>query len=218
MHSRHLFIDKDGWRRFFEAIQELRKKGSIDEKDVSILLYDTSIQEVLRSFGPEDTFNIDPVFVLQRIENTRKTLDNARKQELEKQKVAFGQKLSQAEQEMNDRLFSAVASIKEEIRNEAKTVAKDLYNGFVITVVILLILLSMKIIPVLLRNWPVIEPVAWLVGIAMPIVLFLLGYKFDPFQLKDRFRNGLFDSIYRRKLRRAKLEKIEASFIKQKGT
>jgi len=213
MHSRHLFIDKDVWRRFLETVQELRKNGNIDEKDVSILLYDTNIQEVLRNYGPEDAGKVDPVFVLQSIESIKRSLDNARKQELERQQAAFEQKLSQAEQEMNDRLFSALASIKQEIKTEAEAAAKYLHSAFMIAAVILLIVLSVKTIPVLLRNWAAIEPVAWLVSIVLPIMLILLGYKFDPFQLKERFRNWLFNSIYQRKLQKSKLERIKPSLM-----
>ena len=58
IHSRHLFIDREVWKRFYTTMMDLRKRGSIDERDISILIYDNHIQDILKTYNPEEAGEI----------------------------------------------------------------------------------------------------------------------------------------------------------------
>lgn len=213
MHSRHLFIDKEVWRRFYETVEDLRKKGNINEKDISILLYDQHIQEVLRTYDSENADKVDAGWVLERIEDVKKRLDKAKEQEMETQKTIFEQKLSQAEKEKEDRLFRALSKRKEALKTDSEKESKFWLNCTITLTCIFLLGLSILTIPSLLRNWSFIEPLAWLIAIVLPIFLALLGFKFDLLQLRVRLKGWLFNWLYRRKLRNSKLEELETDLL-----
>lgn len=209
MHSRHLFIDKEVWKRFYDTVEDLRKKGNINEKDISILLYDQHIQEVLRTYDSENAEEVNAGFVLENIKDVKKHLDKAKEQELERQKGAFEERIAQIEKDKNERWYHALDRIKEGIKKEANKLAKYLYVGLVIMTVILLVVVSVWTIPLVLRKWDVIEPIVWLVSAFFSIIWFLLGFKFDPLRIRVRLREWLFNLIYLRKLRNLRVEELE---------
>jgi hypothetical protein len=213
IHSRHLFIDKDVWKRFYETLRDLRARGDINEKDVSILLYDQRIREDLRTFDPENAGEVDTGWVLKNIEDAKKHLDRTKEQELEKQKVYFEQKLRQADLDRTERVLRSVSEMKEKLKTEAQNKTKYWINGLMIVVSLVLILFSISTIPLLLRKWSVIAPLVWLVTFIVPIVLSFLGFRFDPFQIREKLKSWLFNRIYRKKLQTSKLQELEASFI-----
>ena len=82
IHSRHLFVDQDVWKVFYTTISKLRVQGDISDKDISVLLYDKQIQEVLSEQEPE---GIEKDWILENVLEARKRLES-REQVLSNQK------------------------------------------------------------------------------------------------------------------------------------
>jgi hypothetical protein len=214
MHSRHLFINKELWKKFYETVETLQNKKTINDKDISILLYDKHIQEILGTYSPEEVSKIDASWVLNNIENAKKRIDKTKEEELVKQKAIFEQKITQIEQEKNNRLIQKLSEIKKTIETEAEKVAKRWFNGLIIIVFFILMLVLIQIIPLFLRKWVTIEPMVWLLAFALSLITSLLGIRLDPGQLRNRLKRWLFNKIYRKKLQNSKLEELENHILK----
>jgi hypothetical protein len=214
MYSRDLFIDKDIWRRFYDIVEDLRKKGNIYEKDISILLYDRHIQEVLRTYGPEDLVKIDDGWVLENIKEAKQRMEKAKTQELVKQKVIFEQKLTQSEKEQNEKWNNSILKIKNDFEIKAKKQANVLDIMAKILLILILIGLTIILARPLIKNWIKIEPWVWLITVDFSAILTILGLKWEnifKFELRVKF----FNWIYQRKLREwePKFKKIETEIF-----
>jgi hypothetical protein len=75
-HSRQLFVDQAIWKKFYKTVADLRSEGSIDDKDVSLLLFDSHIQEVLREYEPEDVDRVE-TDLMKIIEDYEKRRDDS---------------------------------------------------------------------------------------------------------------------------------------------
>lgn len=87
IHSRQLFIDQAVWKRFYETVTTLRKDGSLDDKDLSILLFDGHIQEVLREIDLEDLEQLKPELIIEKVEDAKKRLDESKEDSTAKLEV-----------------------------------------------------------------------------------------------------------------------------------
>ena len=116
MHSRHLFIDREVWTRFFRTINDLRKKGSIDERDISILIYDRHIQDILKTYNREEANEIGEGWILKEIDSVKKGIDKEREQEIEALRKEFEQKTIETNRETDEKWLRKIADIKEKNR------------------------------------------------------------------------------------------------------
>lgn len=210
MHSRHLFIDREVWGRFRKTVLDLRRKGDIEGKDISILLYDKHIQEILRTYNHEDARKIEANWLLKNIANAKDRIDKIKDQELEKFKMDFEQKLVHAEKEKEEKLLRKIEEIKKSIETKSEEKAKYLIIGLGIVATIILVVISILTIPSLLNKWQVIEPLAWLVTLLIPIILVVLGIRVDVGKTKVRLKGWFFNRIYRKALRNSRIGELEA--------
>lgn len=215
MHSRHLFIDKDVWRQFYKTVEYLGNKKIINDEDISILIYDRHLQEVLRTYSSDEVGKIDVSWTLNNITDAKKRIakvvNKTIEEKLEKQKTLFEKKITLVEQEKKDKFFSVLGDVKKKIENESKNKAKFYIILFGIIISLILIMISIKTIPLILSKWNIIEPVAWLISIFWPIVLFFLNIKFNLLRLKFKLERLLFNFIYKRRLKNSKLDELEST-------
>ncbi len=199
MHSRDLLVARDVWSRFYQTIEELRARGDIDEKDVSVLLYDSQLQELLIQSRPE---HIRGEWVLKGIEDAKARLEEARKRELEAQKSAFEQKMGQAEEEREDRLLGMVRDAKEKVKREAE---RQTAIWFVIAVLAVFVVLVGGSVAL----WTLIQPLAGLLEFVFSLLVVVLSLVLDPLRVRERLKSRMFNRVYRWKLRSSVLEDLE---------
>ena len=117
MHSRQLFIDQSVWKQFFRTVTNLRKEGSIDDKDVSILLYDGNIQEVLREIDSTDADHFDSEMIIETIEEVKKRQDENKSPEVQvdlrkeilrqEELISATEQLSAANQQLHEQITTS---------------------------------------------------------------------------------------------------------------
>ena len=212
MHSRHLFIDREVWIRFFMTINDLRKKGSIDERDISILIYDRHIQDILKAYNPEEANEIEEGWVLREIEAVKERVDEEAKHEIEELRKEFEQKAIETSREKSretdEKWLGKIADIKSGLENDAAKESKYICVGVEIIIFGLLIILSILAVPEVLKRWQTIEPVSWVASILLAALVYLFGIKINPGGVRTRFRSWLFNYLYRKKLRTSRLHDL----------
>jgi len=97
---------------------------------------------------------------------------------------------------------------KEKMEKDAERKSLYIYNGSRFIIFILLIFLSILTVPTVLKKWQIIEPVAWLVSILFAVLVYLYGIKISPAGIRTRFKNWLFNYIYRNKMKKSGLDNL----------
>ena len=152
---RDVFINVRIWEKFYDSIQELKQKDVLSEKDISSLLWQDYIEDVLCNLDEQDADKITQEFVLAKTKEAKEVtqiIDKKRKkteERLEKQQ----QEIETQQQEVNalkqeiDALSQERAD-KEEIqreyiKNNAEKMAKrrsSVISSVVTTIIILLLI------------------------------------------------------------------------------
>jgi hypothetical protein len=226
-YSRNLFVDQAVWKQFYKNVVELRREGSLDDTQVSILLYGRHIQEVLSDYEPDEADDIDLSVILKDIEELRShaqqvesdirapimsppAVESSIPPEVEKELSALRAEIEKLKREGNEMVISTIERWKKQRELEAEMAAKKW------TVLVKLIFSASLITggwllshPVS-RYWQSIEPIAWVMFPLIAAVLSLLGIKLDLFHLGNRLYDGIFNLILRRKLR--SLNQAEMNF------
>lgn len=232
-HSRSLFVDQTVWKQFYRNVAELRSEGSLDDKQVSILLYDRHIQEVLSEYDSDEAEEIDPTMILKDIEKLRsESQDNepiaerpvesmsphapilelveAPADDVSKQLTDLREEVRRLRRERNEMEINTIERWKKLRELEAETEAKVWTALVKVAIVLVTVGISVFLINPVRDRWETIEPIAWLM---IPVVASsgsLLGIRLDPFQWSARLYARVFNIVLRRKLRG--LERAEMNF------
>ena len=80
-HSKGLFINRKIWDKFYEILTKLKASGTIDEKDISILIYDSAIQSDLRKMKDYEAPELSKDVIFDRLseikeQTTQKEAEN----------------------------------------------------------------------------------------------------------------------------------------------
>jgi hypothetical protein len=220
VHSRELFVDRGVWERFVETLRSLRERGRVSEEEVSVLLYDQRLDEMLRALTRDEVGRITPEFVARALEaaqGRRGALLEGRvaaeraamERELAGARHGFDAEMARAEQEMVDKLLGALEEAKASLRKRAGNHAKRVHRGGLAVVAVTLCGLSIWSMPKVIESWNTIEPAAWLVGILWGPLIAYLGYRKDWFGVGEKLRARLFQIFYQRMLRGAEIERLE---------
>lgn len=209
-HSRSLLIDKDVWRKFITKVDQLRKDGKIDIPEISALLYDKHLMELL---GSADVLQSDKYektqWILDEAKESQKRIDKKYKDELEKKtcevKNVFEGKRRKKESDVLDILNKA----KDSEKAKARRISDIVHYSIVVVIVLILALTFRKMLSLIRDNWQQIDPIAWLVSILLGIVILLLGSKCC--RLKERLDLGtlIFNFVYRKFLQNPSFEELE---------
>ena len=221
-YSRNLFVDQEVWKQFYKNVAELRSKGSLDDTQVSILLWDPHIQEVLSEYEPDEVQEIDPESILRDIEKIRETGPLPRPQlppatqvaepsdDLRRQLTSLQDEVNRLKEEKNDMALSTIERWKKVQELEAERGAKVITILIKGAFVIGMVLFGWYIIGPLTRHWIDVEPIAWLLTIVFSLILPVLGVSTDIFHWSTKLYDRVFNLVLRRKLKN--LKKLELSF------
>lgn len=212
IHSRDLFMERNVWRKFGEIVQELRQKGDLTDREVSVLVYDRNVESALRALHREQVEQIDKKWVLRAAQEAKNRSDEQQVAELERQKVLFQSTLSAEQVKLERRVVEAIEDKKREIRVSTKQFVKRLMLMIRFLCALIVMLLGWQLMPLVVWLWSDIEPIAWLVT----VVLAVLGFRCKPKFLFASFRGWLFDKLYERRLSRAHLDELAERILSKK--
>jgi hypothetical protein len=85
-YSRELFVQRHIWDAFYHALCEVKAKGGIDDRTLSLMFYNGFIEEELSDFGDHDTAKIDESFVILEAEKAASRYKNMVELQLSQQK------------------------------------------------------------------------------------------------------------------------------------
>jgi hypothetical protein len=120
---RDVFINVRIWEKFYDSVQELKQKKVISEKDISSLLWQESIEDVLCNLDEQDADKITQEFVLAKTKEAKEVtqiIDKKRKkteERLEKQQ----QEIETQQQEVNALKHEIDTLSQERVDNDKKT-------------------------------------------------------------------------------------------------
>lgn len=138
LHTRNLFIDRAVWSKFYENLKMLRENEKITDLDISILIYDNHMQEILRETDPSDVSNLEAEKLLNSLYKAKEQLDIQKANELEELKNFFNleidRSLKEAEyytEEIEKKYSQELSKAKkysETIEERLKLLEKDKIN------------------------------------------------------------------------------------------
>lgn len=99
LHTRNLFIDRSVWSKFYENLKILRENKQITDLDISILIYDNHMQEILRDTDPSDVSNLEAERLLESLYKAKERFDNKHTNEIEDLKIFFDSEISKSKKE-----------------------------------------------------------------------------------------------------------------------
>jgi len=82
-HSKDFLIDRRLWERFNEVLRKLRQDGKITQYDVSLLFYNSFIEETLLQMDETDADEITFEFVMREVEEASKRYELEKERALE---------------------------------------------------------------------------------------------------------------------------------------
>jgi len=223
MHSKHLFINESIWKHFYEIIRLLKNKNEINEEEISILIYDSQVQNNLRTIDLDKIDTINKEWLMENIKEAKKKYDLSQQQlitnhEKDKKKsireeedklknlsLFFTQKISKIDQENNNKWYDALAKIKEDANSSAKKSAKIVCS-------IIFAILLIVLFPVIIENWQQLGLITTLITI-----ISILVFGLNLLDLRQKAYDCIYDFLYK-KIYRSKIkiiEKIEQELFNQ---
>ncbi|MEK6283250.1 MAG: hypothetical protein AABN95_23075 [Acidobacteriota bacterium] len=222
-YSRNLFVDEAIWKQFYKNVAELRSEGSLKDTQVSILLFDRHIQEVLSEYEPEEVREINPQRILEDIEKIRETKLEKRPEppapipapdpdeDMRNKLIVMQEQLNRLKEEKNDMMLGTIERWKKVQELEAEREARVINILAKVTFVVAMVFFAYYIVGPLTRHWVELEPLVWLATVVVGLGLPALGITTDPFHWSDKLYARIFNLVLRRKLKN--LEKLELSFL-----
>jgi len=197
----------------YETVQRLRQENRIDEHDVSALLFDSQLESVLRVRRKKD---IKPDFVLARLAAVNQRSDALQTEALQAQESHFHEEKMRLEQATADataaasladkRLVDAVTKAKQRIRSQAEKRTNRVLLVASLLVAALLVVLN-------LAAWTKIEGLVTKIEWLVPLIGYLLLFRFAPERWKATLRTRVFGFIYRRLLERSEVPALEEADV-----
>jgi len=96
IHTRYMFIDRTIWQMFYNTLKEMRMKNEITDVDISILLYDNQLQEVLLDMDPSDIQNIEAEWIFKGISEAKERLDMSQNKKIQNITLFFDEELKKS--------------------------------------------------------------------------------------------------------------------------
>lgn len=210
MHSRHLFVDKAVWERFHTTVQELRTRGTIDDRDIALLVYDQRVRELLANIEPADASKIDPEWMLQNLEETKQRIDEETSNKLAAQ---LQEQVAEVEDASSGRILDTWYKQRRDIKKQAIRLTTKIDNGARLALAIVLVLVIWKLTPTITAKWSVIEPFTFVAQVGSAFLVALLGVVFRRIGRKHKRQSWLLKQVERKLLR---LSRIDA-FVEVQG-
>ncbi|MEP7013641.1 MAG: hypothetical protein ABJC13_25240 [Acidobacteriota bacterium] len=208
LHSRSDIIDQQLWVRFRETLDQLRREGSIKEKEVSILLLDRHLQDIFKSVDPEDGNELSEK-ILDNLETFRREVPASEALAVIPADISqvhvLEDRLGRLNEAINAMAISRIESSKARVEREANRMSGWLMGSFLALILLLEGLALPSCVRFVTEKWSLLEPEVWVIGIALTFTFTLLGFRFDPGKLRQNLKQRIKDSIYRRKIQAVNL-------------
>ncbi|MGD9486430.1 MAG: hypothetical protein AB7W47_00260 [Calditrichaceae bacterium] len=147
LNTRHFFIDRSVWSAFYKNLKILRDEGKINDTDISILIYDNHIQEILKDTDPSDIHNIEAEWILDNIMKAKERLNKKHQGEIKNLAMFFDEEIKRTKKEVEfiskekkiseqkldetDNQFKALEQRVKELENEKKRQDENLIETII---------------------------------------------------------------------------------------
>lgn len=206
-HSRDLLVSKRVWDRFYEVLQRLYKEGSLNQNHVSMLLYHNYIEDFLLNIDDSQTKIVTPEFVLERVQEVEKKIDDRILAEIRIKEQTFKEFL---ESEIDSSMLEKDREWMETIelaKRGFQEMSSSISRKIVLSARILITVLLLGGIAAI---WLMLEPdnFAQISGLSSLIGLVLLVFNWSFGNWRDKLERRLNFRIYAIILSRSKFDAV----------
>ena len=219
VYSQELFVKRRVWEKFYKIVSELKQEDKIKNEDISMLFYNNYIEEVLVEIDEDNIDSISREFVLKNIEAASKLPKEEIKRKVkEKEKEfidnlqKFKQETHEKEKKLYEKWLLKYQESKESLRKTSKQTAKKI---IIFCKIILAVILAAPIIYFFLsEKWNMINKIIGVFNIILFLITIIGLGNFN--KIWENIENIISNNILNKKLREAKLDKIDNNDFKVK--
>ena len=195
-----ILISKDIWNRFFNTVMSLRKENEISEDGISMLVYHNNITEDLILI--KDPREINEEFILNKIKERKKEMDENRERMIEEGKKEIEEKYTTEMQKKDEEYLAKIerikANLKEEVKKKARIVSNLLFAIIPILFLILCCWLSKR--GLLTSQSSIFALVGFFVNI--------FGIKIDIFKCRKKIQDSFLNRNYEKMLEKLDIKEF----------
>lgn len=185
VHSRKIFIDRKIWKQFYKNMKKLREKEMITDRDISMLFYDHQIENVLSKIDEKEVDKITPEFILEHFSH------------------------------ITDKIKGRIKEVSEKrAKRWVNIISWTFILGVISVVIISALKLGPKIVYEIIGKWDIIEPIFWVIGVILSILIILIsivGVKITRETIIKKIKKWLETKIST-KIYKAKLTEVRELF------
>jgi hypothetical protein len=151
-HSHGLFIKREVWLKFYEALRKIRQEGKVDNEAISTLFYDDFIQKELIYFDQSRIEEINEKFALDEVEKASKLA----KADQEKREAEFISRLTKAEAKIEQKeqeYLNTLEGIKVKIRASSASTGSKMSIFFSVLLSVVLVAVGWFLYEILEMPW-----------------------------------------------------------------
>lgn len=188
LHSHGLFIKREIWLKFYDALVKARQQDKIDDQDISNLFYANFIEEQLLNESTSSAALINEQYVTDMVEKAKRsaTADKeTREADLVRQLTVVR---SQTEVEKDRRFSSTLETIKKNVLKSASR------TGNWVSIIICLLLSAILILTCWLCD---VLHITWII----PIVVNIAGLTFIWTKVRNSLKRSITFWAYTNKLK-----------------
>jgi len=204
-HSRSLFVHRRVWARFYDILKSLRQQEKVQDENISMLFYHGYIEDVLSQFRDSEIDKITEEFALETIEKAAKVREEETAKLMKKQEKQFVAQIKKAvskkEIQKEREWLNTIQDSKASIRTHAeKSIRKRLIGVKSAILVGLCVPLAICLAS---GDWTRLWQIISIVTLGLGVLQFFIP------KLWDGIQGRWLHSLYTRRLKEAKLDRVE---------
>jgi len=184
-HSKELFINRKVWERFSDILIDLKGSKEIDDSDISLLVYDSTIQSQLEEMKDTEVKNLSKAFVFEKIEE-------AKREKIQQEEKSHKENKEKFQKQTKNKIETNIKNIKNKKKMQSNRYAEKI--TWAIRIVISLFIITIVYIAVTnefyfytLNKYGILIPIC-------AILLMFLGVSFTNIWLN--IQNKMCRKIY----------------------
>ena len=217
VHSQELFVKRRVWEKFYKIISELKQEDKVKDEDISMLFYNSYIEEVLVQIDEDNIDSISREFVLESIEAASKLPKEELKRKVKEKEKEFIENLQKIKQEthkkekiLNEKWLLKYQESKESLRKTSKQLTKKI---IIFCKIMLAVTLATPIIYFFQSGkWNMLNKIICVSNIIFFLITIVGLGNFN--KIWKNFENIISNKILNKKLKEAKLDKIDNNDFK----
>ncbi len=217
VYSQELFVKKRVWEKFYKIVSKLKQEDKVKNEDISMLFYNSYIEEVLVGIDEDDIDSISREFVLENIEAASKLPKEEVKRKVKEKEKEFIENLQKFKQEthekekiLSEKWLSRYQESKKSLRKTSKQFAKKL---IIFCKIMLTVTLAAPIIYFFYsKKWSMISSTISVFNIIVFLLTIIGLGNFN--KIWKNIENIISNKILNKKLREAKLDQIDNNDFK----